>query len=447
MSVKKKFGASLIILSLVGVGYTVFQSMETSVLKKESTALSTPVKESNSLSVFGKESDVLSVYANIALSNFADSKKSAVALRDALEAFVANPTDETLKFAKTAYTMARRFYQQTEAFRFGNPTVDAFEGKVNAWPLDEGLIDYVDASYGRTSEDNPFYTANIIANKRIKVAGKSIDASTINGDLLRSFQEIEEVESNVATGYHAIEFLLWGQDLNGNMPGAGARPSSDYAKGVDCTGGNCDRRRAYLMAATDVLIEDLTGITSEWELDGKAREDLKVNGISAIFTGIGSLAYGELAGERAKLGLMLGDPEEEHDCFSDLTHVSHFYNAQGIKNVYYGKYESAYSNSVDGNSIRDLIMAKSPDLAAELDIKVGKMMLNAKKMYNRAEGGEAFDVMIAKGNTAGNKTVQNFIDSLVEFSKLLQQALTILNLNGVEFEGSDSLDNPDQVGA
>ena len=40
----------------------------------------------------------------------------------------------------------------------------------------------------------------------IKVAGKSIDASTINGDLLRNFQEIEEVESNVATGYHAIEF-------------------------------------------------------------------------------------------------------------------------------------------------------------------------------------------------------------------------------------------------
>ena len=33
-----------------------------------------------------------------------------------------------------------------------------------------------------------------------------------------------DVETNVATGYHAIEFLLWGQDLNGTGPGAGNRP-------------------------------------------------------------------------------------------------------------------------------------------------------------------------------------------------------------------------------
>ena len=108
------------------------------------------------------------------------------------------------------------------------------------------------------------------------------------------------------------------------MPGAGMRPPSDYAKGADCTGGNCDRRGAYLMAAADVLIEDLNGIIGEWELDGKGRKDLDVNGVSAIVTGLGSLTYGELAGERTKLGLMLGDPEEEHDCFSDLTHVITF---------------------------------------------------------------------------------------------------------------------------
>ena len=427
MSLKKKIGTGFIVLGLASVGFIAFKSMETSVPAKEST--------------------VLSAYANIALSNFTDSKESAVALRDALEAFTANPTDGTLKSAKTAYVTARKVYQQTEAFRFGNPTVDDFEGKVNAWPLDEGLIDYVDVSYGKISENNPFYTANIIANKMIKVAGKSIDASNINGDLLRNFQEIEEVESNVATGYHAIEFLLWGQDLNGNMPGAGMRPPSDYAKGADCTGGNCDRRGAYLMAAADVLIEDLNGIIGEWEFDGKGRKDLDVNGVSAIVTGLGSLTYGELAGERTKLGLMLGDPEEEHDCFSDLTHVSHFYNVQGVKNVYYGKYESAYGNSVDGDSVRDLIMAKNPDLTSELDMKVEKLMETAKTMYDRAEDGEAFDVMIAKGNTAGNKIVQNFVDSLVDFSKSLQKSLTALNLNGVEFEGSDSLDNPGKVGS
>ena len=42
--------------------------------------------------------------------------------------------------------------------------VDDWEGKVNAWPLDEGLIDYTAASYGGASDENPFYTANIIAS-------------------------------------------------------------------------------------------------------------------------------------------------------------------------------------------------------------------------------------------------------------------------------------------
>ena len=55
-------------------------------------------------------------------------------------------------------------------------------------------------------------------------------------------------------------------------------------------------------------------------------------------TGLGSLSYGELAGERMKLGLMIHDPEEEHDCFSDNTHASHFFDALGIRNVYLGTY-------------------------------------------------------------------------------------------------------------
>ncbi len=57
-------------------------------------------------------------------------------------------------------------------------------------------------------------------------------------------------------------------------------------------------------------------------------------------TGLGSLSYGELAGERIKLGLMIHDPEEEHDCFSDNTHASHFFDALGIRNVYLGALSS-----------------------------------------------------------------------------------------------------------
>jgi len=102
-----------------------------------------------------------------------------------------------------------------------------------------------------------YYAANIIANPTLTVAGRTVDATTIDADLLRSLHEVDEVEANVSTGYHAIEFLLWGQDLNGTGPGASQRPASDFMAGAGCTGGNCDRRRAYLMAATDLLIADL----------------------------------------------------------------------------------------------------------------------------------------------------------------------------------------------
>ena len=70
--------------------------------------------------------------------------------------------------------------------------------------------------------------------------------------------------------------------------------------------------------------------------------------LTAIFTGLGSLSYGEMAGERMKLGLLLNDPEEEHDCFSDNTHNSHYYDVIGIENVYLGRYKRIDGTSVIG---------------------------------------------------------------------------------------------------
>ena len=183
-------------------------------------------------------------YVAIAQSAYEDSLISARTLREAIGAFLDAPSERTLEQARSAWVDARVPYQQTEVYRFGNAVVDEWEGKVNAWPLDEGLIDYVDSgAYGSESEENAFYAANVIANSTLTVAGRTIDASTIDVELLQSLHEVDEVEANVSTGYHAIEFLLWGQDLNGTGPGAGERPATDFMVGADCTGGNCDRRR------------------------------------------------------------------------------------------------------------------------------------------------------------------------------------------------------------
>ncbi|MDI3324216.1 imelysin family protein [Pontibacterium granulatum] len=392
---------------------------------------------------------VLGTYADIALATYEDSLTTAKALQASVNTLLANPTEANLAAAKAAWKAARVPYQQSEAYRFGNAIVDDWEGRVNAWPLDEGLIDYVDSGYGSESDENPFYTANIVANKTVKVGGITVDASTINKKLLaETLHEIDDVEANVATGYHAIEFLLWGQDLNGTNPGAGNRPVTDFDLN-NCTGGNCDRRRDYLSAATDLLVDDLEEMVGNWAVDGAARADLMAKGpqggLSTILTGMGSLSYGELAGERTKLGLMLHDPEEEHDCFSDNTHWSHYYDAKGIQNVYLGQYTRVDGSVVKGASLSQLVSAAAPALDEELRAKLDNTEKAMKVMADTAEAGNPFDVLIGANNPEGNQIVQHAVDALTDQTESIEQAIAVLNLDGIELEGSDSLDNPTSV--
>ncbi len=394
---------------------------------------------------------VIDTYADIAEAKYADSLATAQELQAAVDAFLAEPSEAGFEAAKTAWLDARVPYQQTEVYRFGNAIVDEWEGKVNAWPLDEGLIDYVDsASYGDASDDNAFYTANVVANPTLTVAGKEIDASTIDASLIQSLHEIDEIEANVSTGYHAIEFLLWGQDLNGTGAGAGERPWTDYATGDACTNGHCDRRGAYLKTATDLLVSDLTEMAGNWQTGGSARTALESQstdqGLSTILTGMGSLSYGEQAGERMKLGLMLHDPEEEHDCFSDNTHNSHYYDGVGIQNVYLGRYQRIDGSIVEGPSLSQLVVAKDPVLDTEMRTKLEASVAALGAIKATADNGEmAYDQMLAVGNDEGNALIQDAIDALVDQTRTIERIVASLELGSIQFEGSDSLDNPTAV--
>ncbi|MBA4502945.1 imelysin family protein [Marinobacterium marinum] len=389
-------------------------------------------------------------YADIAEAVFADSLAAAQELQKAINTFLDAPTDANLKAARAAWVDSRIPYQQSEVYRFGNAIVDDWEGKVNAWPLDEGLIDYVDGtSYGTESDINAWYSANIIANPILNIGGKQVDASTIDKQLLtETLHEIDGVEANVATGYHAIEFLLWGQDLNGTKPGAGDRPATDFDP-QNCSNGNCERRRAYLKAATDLLIDDLTEMADNWKQGGAARQQLAakgdLGGLATITTGMGSLSYGELAGERTKLGLMLHDPEEEHDCFSDNTHWSHFYDALGIRNAYLGEYTRIDGSQVKGPSLSALTQATDPALDQKMREHLDLTQAAAQAMVDAAAHGETFDVLIAAGNTEGNAKVQAFVDALTAQTQVLEEVMATLGIADVELEGSDSLDNPSAV--
>jgi putative iron-regulated protein len=388
--------------------------------------------------------DIIATYIDIARASYTDSLLTAQALERSIDALLAVPSEQTLNAARSAWKDARVPYQQTEAFRFGNRVVDEWEGRVNAWPLDEGLIDYVDtSSYGEESDNNYFYTANIIANPLLDIGGISVDAANITPQLLAEMlHEIDGVESNVATGYHAIEFLLWGQDLNGTNPGAGARRYTDYSL-TDCTNGNCDRRRAYLKAATTLLVSDLDEMVQNWQDGGAALLDLQAKGdeggLATILTGMGSLAYGELAGERIRLGLLLHDPEEEHDCFSDNTHWSHYYDAVGISNVYRGEYQREDGAKVAGPSLEDLIRIRNPALHAEMSARLESTQLAMTALVEQGEAGNTYDVLIGNGNAAGEALINRIVNALMDQTRTIERIINALQLQNVSIEGSSSL--------
>ena len=406
-----------------------------------STALSSPA--------FAVEpAEVVAHYADLAAAKYGDSLITAQALQGAVAALIAAPSDETLTAARDAWKAARVPYQQTEAFRFGNAVVDDWEGRVNSWPLDEGLIDYV-AVGSAVNEENAQAGLNVIATPKFTLSGTEVDATTITPELISgTLHEADGIEANVASGYHAIEFLLWGQDLNGTGPGAGARPYTDFAAGDACTGGNCDRRAAYLTAATDLLVSDLTYISDAWAKDGAARALVTADpnaGLLAMLTGMGSLSYGELGGERMKLGLMLNDPEEEQDCFSDNTYNSHYYDGVGIRDVYLGRYTRVDGSEMTGPSLSDLVASKDAavdsQLKAELDASVDALLA----VKTAAEGGLAYDQMLEAGNKEGEALIMGAVDALVTQTASIERAVGALGLSKIDFEGSDSLDNPNAV--
>ena len=384
--------------------------------------------------------EVAKTYADIAEAGYGDSLTTALALQKVVSALISAPSEATLNAARTAWIDARPSYQQTEAYRFGNAIVDDWEGRVNAWPLDEGLIDYVDPGYGQ-NEENELSALNVIATPKFTLSGVEVDATQITPELISgTLQEAGGIEANVASGYHAIEFLLWGQDLNGTGPGAGNRPFTDYVQGEGCTGGNCDRRSAYLQAATTLLVSDLQEMAARKVIEADPKAAL-----SAMLTGMGSLSYGELAGQRMRLGLMLNDPEEEHDCFSDNTHNSDYYDGLGIQNVYLGHYTRTDGTVIAGPSLSDLVAAADPAVDAQLKAELEATMVAMTALKAAGDGGLRVDQMLAPGNKEGEALIMGGVNTLVTQTASIQRAIGALGLEATAFEGSDSLDNPNSV--
>ncbi|GAD62282.1 imelysin family protein [Aquipseudomonas alcaligenes] len=386
---------------------------------------------------------VVSHYADLALAVFSDAASTGKQLQSAIDALLANPSEDNLKAAKQAWLAARVPYMQTEVFRFGNAVVDDWEGQLNAWPLDEGLIDYVAKDY-QHALGNPGASANIIANTTLQVGEDKIDVSEITGEKLAELNELGGSEANVATGYHAIEFLLWGQDLNGTNPGAGARPASDFLVGAGATGEHNERRRAYLKAATDLLVADLDSMVVQWQAGSadnyraKLEAEPAESGLRKMLFGMGSLSLGELAGERMKVALEANSTEDEHDCFSDNTHNSHFYNGKGIRNVYLGEYKKADGTTLSGPSLSALVAKLDAQADATLKADLEATEAKLQVLVDSAEKDNVhFDQLIAAENNEGQQKVRDAIAALVKQTAAIEKASATLGISDLNPDTAD----------
>ncbi|ABU71673.1 hypothetical protein VIBHAR_02715 [Vibrio campbellii ATCC BAA-1116] len=409
----------------------------------QSIAASLLIASGSTVAATVTKQQVVEHYADVAHAVFADSLTTAQTLDVKIDEFLKSPSAKKLEEVKQAWLDSRVPYQQSEVFRFGNAIVDDWEGELNAWPLDEGLIDYVAADY-QYELGNEGAAANIVANTSLQIGASKLDVSKITPELIADLNEVGGSEANVASGYHAIEFLLWGQDLNGTNAGAGQRAYTDFVVGSECTNGHCDRRGEYLKAAADLLVQDLEWMEKQWSADvkGNYREELlndsADNGLRKMLFGMGSLSLGELAGERMKVALEANSTEDEHDCFSDNTHNSHYYNEQGIYNVYTGTYKGVSGKELSGPSIADLVAQKDKKAAEEIQkqfdttrSQVGELVTSAEK------NNQHFDQLIAAGNAQGNALVNDTIMSLVAQTGAIERAANIVGIDSLSPDTAD----------
>lgn len=348
---------------------------------------------------------VAAQYAALVHANYEDTLAAARTMQAAVQAFTAKPSVETLAEARKQWLAAREFYGQTEAFRFYGGPIDndnGPEGRINAWPMDESFVDSV--------EGKP--NAGLVNNRKFAITKKSLAAQNERGG-----------EENIATGWHAIEFFLWGQDLSETGPG-----NRNFEDFVDGKGKNADRRRQYLNVVTELLIDDLASLVKAWAPDAKNNYRSKfVKGgqesVRKIFVGLGSLSRGELAGERLEVALNSQDQEDEHSCFSDNTHRDAVTNALGIRNVWLGEYKRADGSIVKGASLRDLVAAKDAALADKTTQQIAASVAAAEAIQ------APFDREIIGGKDApGRQRIQKTIDSLTQQSKDLVAAANAVGI-------------------
>lgn len=296
--------------------------------------------------------EVVQNYARNLYAAYSDSVSDQEAFQDEVDTFLAAPSESKLKDARDAWLASREHYMLTEGARFYDGPIDAartpapYESLINSWPLDEAYIDYTTDKDGVVDETTGLIN---LPDELPEITTSALDQRNAEGG-----------DENISAGYHAIEFLLWGQALNPSGPGE--RPATDYV--VDGPRANADRRAAYLKVAAEGVRSNLAAVRDAWSVGASYRKEFEQNPDSAltkIFTGLAKFSKGELASERIGAAYTSKERHDQHDCFSSETLLDYERDARGIQAMYLGKY-----GDQDGPGLDDLVKAVDPELDAEI---------------------------------------------------------------------------------
>lgn len=340
--------------------------------------------------------EVIANYAKIVHQNYLDSYNSAIKMQNTISTFTTNPSQAGFDNAKKEWLAARDIYGQTEVFRGSNGPVDSEgnenwvinnEGQMNAWPLDEGYIDYVTPS-------SDAYAGYTVYNGGVIAGTDAITEAFLIG------KNEKENDKSISTGWHAIEFLLWGQDeTNPKDLKAGLRPVTDYT-----TDSKKERRKTYLNVVTSILVKDLKKLVDTWAQGGEYYKVFMAlpenDALKNIISGPFFLANEELSEERMIKPVDLTDgiddcgQEDEHSCFSDNTHRDVVTNAQGIINVLFGKY-----GTISGASVYDLINQEDSAIAKRFKDASDLMMSKVNDVDTKANNNKPFDLLLLEEST------------------------------------------------
>lgn len=285
--------------------------------------------------------DVVQEHVTHCCKLHAAAADGAERMQRAVEAFLERPEQETLDAARTAWCAARVVYGQLEALRFHGGPIDAVEPLLNAWPVDEAYIDHV---VGRP-------TAGIVHDRST--------FRVISAPVLEHANE-RGGETNISVGWHAIEFLLWGQDLSADGPGN--RPPTDFVLEAAPA---ADRRRSYLATVTALQAQHLRQLAAAWAPSAPFPRALLAeprDGLRRMLTGVMILTAFELAGERLAVAYETKDQEQEHSCFSDTTGSDLLQNQLGIIAVLRGASAAPWPCA----SIATMVAEQDPAIAEHL---------------------------------------------------------------------------------